>query len=223
MQKICHLATIFTIGLWSSGILLPSQPILVSQPAFAAPEHGDIADTETVLAGDDNLHEPAGITDFNPWIYVWQLVLFIALFVVLAIFVWPQILKSLKAREQKQRGDLLTAENAAKEATATLEQYKQQLAEARKEAMQIVEQSKGDAQRVAAQLKEQAETELNQLRDRAQTDIRSAQEQAISAIYEETANLVTRVAGQVLKREIDPAAHQALINESLQQISTDRN
>lgn len=148
---------------------------------------------------------------------------FVVFFLVLSFVVWPKILKALQAREDKQRADLLTAENAAKEASATLAEYKQQLAEARKEAQSIIEQSRKDAQRVGAQIAADAETRAKQVAQRAEADIAAAREQAITAIYEQAAGLSTQIAGQILKREIDPAAHQALVNESLQQLSAKRN
>jgi len=61
------------------------------------------------------------------------------------------------------------------------------------------------------------------LNGRAEGDIAAASQQAIAAIYEQAAGLSTQIAGRILQREIDPAAHQALVNESLQQLSTQRN
>lgn len=148
---------------------------------------------------------------------------FVVFFLVLSFVVWPKILKALQAREDKQRADLLTAENAAKEASATLAEYQRQLAEARKEAHAIVEQSRQDALRVAAQLRADAQAELTTMRQRAESDVAAAGQQAIASIYEQAATLSTQIAGRILQRELDPAAHQALVNESLQQLSAKRN
>ncbi len=155
---------------------------------------------------------------------VWQealytVVVFGIFFVVLSIFVWPKILASLKAREDKVRGDLKGAEDAAKAASGTLAEYKQQLAEAQKQAQQIVDESRGAAQQVAAQLKEQAQADLAQMRQRAEADIQSAKERAVSEIYEQTATLATQVAGQILRREINAGDQESLVRESIAKLN----
>jgi len=206
-------------------------------PAPAANEH-DTHAAQTVVADVEHLvheaehavehasHESGhdrGLMDLHPNESLYTVVIFLLFFGVLSFVVWPKILKSLQAREEKQRNDLKTAENAAKEASATLAEYKQQLAEARKEAQAIVEQSRKDAQAVAAQVSAEAAAKAKQTTQRAEADIAAAREQAIAAIYEQAAGLSTQIAGQILKREIDPAAHQALVNESLAQLSAKRN
>lgn len=197
--------------------------LILTAPAWAADNH-EAVDSHVAASVDAHGAEAsADITHFDPMTYVWELVLFFVLFAVLAFVVWPKMLAGLKGREEKQLSDLKTAENAAKEASATLAEYKQQLAEARKEAQGIIEQSRKDAQAVAAQVAADAAAKAKQTTERAAADIAAAREQAIAAIYEQAAGLSTQIAGQILKREIDPAAHQALVNESLQELSAKRN
>lgn len=146
---------------------------------------------------------------------VWSLVIFGVFFAVLSVVVWPKILGALQAREEKQRTDLKTAENAAKEAKTTLAAYQQQLAEARAESQRILEKARGDAEKLAASLKSQAETEIGSLKQRATAEIRSAHEQAIAEVYEQAATLSAQIAGQILRREIRPEDQQALVRQSL--------
>ncbi|MCC6679997.1 MAG: F0F1 ATP synthase subunit B [Phycisphaeraceae bacterium] len=154
---------------------------------------------------------------------VWNMVVFLLLLLFLAKFVWPSILGGLRQREEKIRGDLDAAAKASAEAKATLDQYHQQLTAARQEAQQIIEQSRTDAQKVADQLKKDAHAEITHMRKRAEADIRAAGEQAIATIYEQAAGLSTSIAGRILQREIDPAAHQALVDQSLQQLQAEQN
>jgi F-type H+-transporting ATPase subunit b len=150
---------------------------------------------------------------------VYTIVVFGIFFVVLSIFVWPKILASLQVREEKVRGDLKEAEDAAKSASSTLAEYKQQLADAQKQAQQIVDESRGAAQQVAAQLKDQAQAELTKMRQRAEADIAAAKERAVSEIYEQTATLATQVAGQILRREINAGDQESLVRESIAKLN----
>ena len=90
------------------------------------------------MAQPHNPHEARELLTPMQWEMVWTIVVFLVFFGVLSFLVWPKILVALRDRESKQRNDLTEAENAANEAKATLEQYKQQLAEAHKEAQRII-------------------------------------------------------------------------------------
>lgn len=212
MGKVYGYAILFTLFLWLGGILPLAST--TAQTHGAADEV--IQTVEDAHAGSD---QPF-LLDIDLGSAVWNLVIFLLLLLVLAKFVWPPILKGLQQRDEKLRNDLEGAQRANRDAQATLTQYKTQLAEAQKEAQRIIERSREDAQRVAAQLKEQAQADLTQMRQRAEADIDSAKQQAITELYEQTAVLATQVAGQILKREIQPADHQALVQDSLGGLAT---
>lgn len=231
MRKVWFYSALFTLFMWLGGIL----PVAHSQHEPGHADTGAVADRAhqdavsstqgAATAHDDHAeaggdHAKVGLLDpqFGP--LLWQLILFLLLIAVLGKFVWPPILKGLQLRDEKIRGDLESAERANRDAQATLQQYKTQLAEAQREAQRIIDQSKTDAQRVAGQLKEQAEVELKSMRDRAQADINTAKEQAIAEVYEQTANLATQVAAQILRREVRPEDHQALVQRSLSGLET---
>ncbi|MEM9790988.1 MAG: F0F1 ATP synthase subunit B [Planctomycetota bacterium] len=165
--------------------------------------------------------ESGSLLAFDFGSYIWKLIIFTVFFVLLAKFVWPPILKGLQDRENKQRTDLQNAEKAAKEATATLEQYKQQLAEARKEAQDMINQARADADKAGQARKAEIEREIGQLRERTTKEIAAAKETALADIYEQAAVISTQIAGQILKRELNPQDQQGLVTESLQQIQND--
>ncbi len=193
-----------------------AHPESVQQAHDAVDQLADHAtDAADQTAGHGGGHEERGLTTVKWQEAVYTIVVFGIFFVVLSIFVWPKILASLQVREAKVRGDLQQAEQAAKQASATLAEYKQQLADAQKQAQQIVDESRGAAQQVAAQLKDQAQSEMTQIRQRAEADIDAAKQRAVTEIYEQTAVLATQVAGQILRREINVQDQEALVKESL--------
>ncbi|QDU32836.1 ATP synthase subunit b [Poriferisphaera corsica] len=189
MKKYLLMAMLVTATLWLGGA-----------EAFAASDAG----------GDDNLLKPM-LGQF-----AWQLILFLVLFVVLTIFVWPPILKGLQDREAKIKGDLSSAEKAAKDAAGTLEEYKAQLADAQKKAQEVIEEGRTAATKLSAELKTQAESEIQAMRERAGAEIRGAKEEALAQIYEQAAVMSTQVAGQILRKEISVDDQRGLIDASLQ-------
>lgn len=163
------------------------------------------------LAAEDS----PGLLSWTPGEYIWTLAIFLGLLFLLVRFVWPVILKGLQDREQKIRADLADAEKARDEAQQTLGQYRQQLAEARREAQKLIDDSRLEAERAAARIKEGAQADISQMRQRAQAEITNAKEQAIAEIYEQTAVLATHVAGQILHREINADDQRDLVERSL--------
>jgi len=143
--------------------------------------------------------------------------------VILKKMAWGPILQGLVDREKKIKDDLQQAETAAKQATATLEQYRKQLAESHAEARRIIEQGRADAEKLAASLQQQAEAEINAMRVRAQAEIANAREQAVAELYEQAAGLATTVAGKILQRELNPADQQRLVEESLATLQKSAN
>ena len=153
----------------------------------------------------------------EPGMAIWTLVIFVILLAILSKWVWPSILGALNDREAKIRDDFQEAERARNDAQKTLDEYKAQLAEARREAQQIVEKSRDDARRLAEQLKEQTQQDLAQMRRRMEVDIDAAKQQAISEMYEQTATIATRVASKILNREITLDDQRGLVDESLRE------
>lgn len=146
-------------------------------------------------------------------------IVFLILLTVLWKWAWGPILKGLVDREDRIKQDLQRAEEAAKKAEATLAQYQRELATADQEACRIIDQGKADAQKIAAQLKEITQKEIDQIRLRAETEITHAKVQALGEISSRAAELATQVAGRVLGRQINPADHRQLIEDSLAQMT----
>lgn len=153
----------------------------------------------------------------DPFSYIWNLLMFLILLGVLWTVVWPKILGGLQAREDKQLADLNAAEKARSEAEASLTEYKEQLAEARKEAQSIVAEARTTAQQAANADRAKVEAEITALKENAQRDIASAREQALADIYTQAAGLSTEIAGKILGREINADDQQGLVNESVEQ------
>lgn len=167
----------------------------------------------------------AGSSPFAGTVY--QSVAAILVFVILAValkkYAWGPILKGLQDREAKIKHDLERAEQAARQAENTLQEYQTRLSFAHDEAKKIIEKSRHDAQTIANNLKEQTQKDLDQLRQRCQADIQAAKEQAVRDIYTYTADLATAVAQRILQRQINEDDLQRLIDDSLTQATRGQN
>jgi F-type H+-transporting ATPase subunit b len=147
---------------------------------------------------------------------------FIVVFGILSLKVWPMIVKGLKDREMKIRNSIEEAEMAQKQARQALEQYEKNLASARAEAQKMLDDAKIQQQAITAELKAKSDIELAQLRDKAKRDIDSAKAAAISEIHAHATSLATAMAAKILKREINAGDQQRMIQESLQEMGAGR-
>ena len=146
---------------------------------------------------------------------VFTLIIFLVLVITLGKLAWKPLLNVLNERERMIRESLLTARQEREQAEKLLAEYRVQLERARADAAAIVEEGRRDAeavrQRVLAEARQQAEETLA----RARREIKLAADTAATDLYDRAADLAVNLAGSILRKEISPDDHRALIAESL--------
>jgi F-type H+-transporting ATPase subunit b len=176
----------------------------VGVPALAA-EHGE--ESSSPFAG--------GIGDS-----LVTLIIFVALVILLGRFAWGPLLRALKDRERFIEESLAKAKQDREDAEARLKEYSDKLDHAREEATEIVAEGKRDAEAVKRRIEGEAQTEAENIIARARREIDIARDDAIKALYEQTAELATNIAGRIISKSLSPEDHRALVNEALDQIKT---
>jgi F-type H+-transporting ATPase subunit b len=151
------------------------------------------------------------------------LVVFGIVFAILATQVWPRILNGLRDREEKIRTEIESAEMARQQAKDALEQYQRSLAEARAESARMIEQTKAQQAALAAELRSKADIEVSQLKERAMRDIEAAKRAAVTEVYASAGELASLMASKILRRQINAADTQQLVDESLSHLAASRN
>ena len=146
------------------------------------------------------------------------IVIFAMLVAVLGKYAWGPILSGLRAREEKIRKDIADAEATRARAEATLREYNQQLAAAEQKARDMLSKATADAEKLAAQVRAHAQQEAEETRERAIKEIDAARDQALSEIYAQTADLATRVAEKILRRNLNADDQRHLVDQSLQEL-----
>jgi F-type H+-transporting ATPase subunit b len=148
------------------------------------------------------------------------IVIFVLLVAVLGKYAWGPILSGLKAREDKIRKDIADAEAVRAKAEATLREYNQQLATAEQKVRDMIAKATTDAEQLAASIRARAQQESEETKERTMRDIENAREQALSEIYAQTAELSTRIAEKILRRNLNADDQRELVNQSLQELQT---
>ena len=177
-------------------------------------DHGDNGHGDT----DHADHEMPPLLSINLGSAVWNLFIFLLTLLILGVFVWPQILAGLQAREDKIHADIAGAEKANAEAKAALATYQSQLAEAQTKIQEMMADARKNAERVGAEIVEQAKVDAERQRQRALADIEAAKAVAITELAGQTSDLAISLARQVVGRELNANDHAELIRQSLDRL-----
>lgn len=145
--------------------------------------------------------------------FVPALIAFGIVFLLLSKFAFPAITGMLDQRAETIREGLEGAENAKIEAERLLEEYKTQLAEARKEAAAMLAQAKqaGEAQRAESAAKAQAQ--YDDMLEKARQAIAGEKQAAIAELQASVAEISVAVAGKLIGSELSADDHLKIIEK----------
>jgi len=151
-------------------------------------------------------------------------VCFVLVFGIMGYFLMPRIQKVLAERTELIEGGLAKAEEEQAEATQILEQYKQQLAEARHEAARLREEAREQGAQIIAEMREQAQAEARRITESAQAQIQAERQQALTALRAEVGTLATELASRIVGESLaDTARQNRMVDrflEELEQVSS---
>ncbi len=149
---------------------------------------------------------------------IWGSAAFLVLLVAMWKFGLPAVKNMEKAREDRIRDDLESAETAKTEAEAEKAQYLAQIADAKNEAGRLIEEARQAAETVRADLIARAETEANDVRARAQADIANQRNQAMAQLRTDVASLSIDLAGRIVERNLDSDTNRQLVDSFIDQV-----
>jgi F-type H+-transporting ATPase subunit b len=149
----------------------------------------------------------------------WKLLAQIAAFLVFIILFWKfaskPLLKMLDERQARVQEGLEAAQKMQDQLQATAAKNDEVLAEARRQAQDILVQARDQGDAAIARAQEQAGKQADEYMARAQAALRAETEQARQQLRNEVADLAVLAAGNIVRRELDPKAQAKLIEDTL--------
>ena len=142
-----------------------------------------------------------------------QMVVFFILWWVVAKFVWPPLIKALDERAAKVAEGLAAAEKGKVELDLATKRADQALAEAKSEGTQRIAEAEKRAQQSAEEIKQNAQAEAARIIAQAKSEAEQQVIRARDVLRNEVAVLAVKGAEQILRREVDPKAHAALLDQ----------
>jgi len=152
-----------------------------------------------------------------------ELVVAAVAFFILLFFFWrwvlPRVNTLLEERREKIQGEMEKAEETRVQADQVLADYRAQLATARDEANRIIEDARATAEQLRRDIQAKAEEEAGATVVRAQEEIRAERDRAFQELRDQVAQIAVDLAGRVVNEELNPAAHERLIDEYIEQVA----
>lgn len=142
-----------------------------------------------------------------------QMVVFFILWWVVATFVWPPLIKALDERAAKVAEGLAAAEKGKVDLDLATKRADQALAEAKSEGTQRIAEAEKRAQQSAEEIKQNAQAEAARIIAQAKSEAEQQVIRARDVLRNEVAVLAVKGAEQILRREVDPKAHAALLDQ----------
>ena len=136
-------------------------------------------------------------------------VLFLIVLFVLGKMLMPRITKTLAERTELIEGGLARSEEAQAEAAALLDQYRQQLDDARRDAARLREEAREQGAQIIAEMREQAQAEARRITESAQAQIEAERQQALTSLRAEVGSLATELASRIVGESLTDQARQS--------------
>ncbi|WP_374727410.1 F0F1 ATP synthase subunit B [Haloactinomyces albus] len=149
------------------------------------------------------------------------LISFAILYFFVHKYVVPRFEKIYKERSERIEGGIARAEEAQAEAQRTMEQYKEQLAEARAEAARIRDDARAEGQQIVEEMRTQAQAESDRIVNQGQAQLAAQRSQIVAELRadlgRQAVDLASRVVGESLE---DEARRRGTVDRFLDELET---
>ena len=164
--------------------------------------------------------------EHNPILPIWEeiavgVVAFAVLCFVLMKYVFPRMEQTFQARVDAIEGGIKRAEQAQAEANKLLEQYKQQLAEARAEAARIRDEARADAVASRDEILANAAEERDRIIAAGREQLAQEREALVRELRGELGNLAIELASRIVGESLaDEARRRGTVDRFLSELES---
>ncbi len=175
--------------------------------------------TATIAFAGEADESGRSLMDSGTWYNaLWSIGIFLVLLAILAKLAWKPALKALEQREKHIADTLDNAARQQDESARLLREYQVRLEKADADAAARLAEALKAADEAREKILGAARREAADITQRATTEIDSAKQAAIRELYGFAAELATRAAEKILRKELNVEDQRRLVEESLASI-----
>ena len=158
--------------------------------------------------------------DLNLGLSVWTTLVFLALLGILWKFAWGPILGAVQAREDGIQEKLDEAAHERGQAAELLAEYRQDMADARRQAQHMIAEGKEAGERVRQDIEEKARVEGDAMIERARVSIEREKDTALDELRKESVDLALAAAAKLLQESLDEEKDRELVMGFIDELSS---
>ena len=159
-----------------------------------------------------------GLFDINTGLSLWTLFVFGGLLLILKKVAWGPILAAVDAREKGIQAALDEAAQRNADAASLLEQHREQLMDARRQANELIAEGKAAGENVRKDIEEKARTEGQAIVERARAEIERERDAALEVLRRESVDLALAAASRLMRENLDQAKDRELVERYLDEL-----
>lgn len=163
-----------------------------------------------------------GLFDVNLGLSLWTVVIFLLLVGLLGKYAWGPILAQVEAREKRIQDALDESAASREQAAKLLDEHKAQLADARRQASEIIAEGKSAGEKVRKEIEEKARVEAQGIVEAARREIQRERDQAIVELRRESVDLALAAASKLMGERLDDARDREMVMGYLEDLSNDQ-
>lgn len=146
---------------------------------------------------------------------IWTIVVFLITLLILKKFVFGPVGEAIEKRRASISASIEEAESSRDEAVKLLDEYKAQLAQARREADELREAGRREGERQKTEIVGQAQEQRERIVSDTQTQIDAQAQAAVAGIRDDVVVLALTAAEKVTKKSLSDDDHRKLVEEAL--------
>ena len=173
-----------------------------------------------VFAQETQAEEEGGSFLVSPdvGLMIWTLLVFGLSMFLLAKLAFPRIAEALDRRQKAIEESIDAAEHTRKEAEDILAEYRERLAEARRQADEIVSRARKTGEAAENEIVADARSKREEMMEQTRRDIEAETRRAIQEIRAEVADLTVLATEKVTRKSLTDEDQKRLVEEALAEL-----
>ena len=155
----------------------------------------------------------ASFLEVRPGLIFWTLITFVLVLFVLRWKAWGPILSLVEEREKQISSAIESAKKERQEAEKLLADQKTAIAEARREAAEMMRKNQQDVEKYREELMAKSRKEAEEFKAQARREIEDQKAKAIAEVRSMAVDLAMEVAGKLISERMDDAKQRALAEQ----------
>jgi F-type H+-transporting ATPase subunit b len=158
----------------------------------------------------------SSFVEVRPGLIFWTIVTFVIVLIVLRAKAWGPILQLVEEREKQISNAIESAKRERAEAEKLLADQRTAIAEARREAAEMMRRNQADMEKFRDELMAKSRKEADELKLSARREIEEQKLKAIAEVRGMAVDLAMDVAGKLINERMDDSKQRALAEQFVQ-------